>query len=373
MTQPQPETIALFYKNDSSDKEYHVHLKSSADLWIVEIQYGRRGSALRSSLKTKDPIPYEKAKAAYDKIVRDQLRDGYTPTELGVTYQDTPLKDNFTGILPQLLNSVDEQSFEDYLSDPQWMLQEKFDGERLMVKKEGHVVSANNRKGFSVAIPHSIEQAILNLPCEQCIVDGEWLGGHYAVFDLIEHNGVDLRSVDAKKRKEKLDTLLVSAPHPALLDVITAYTEDDKRSLHDRVKAGFGEGVVAKRIDSLYTVGRPNSLGDQIKRKFVESATVFITGIHPTKRSASMAVLPEGAEPTLSALVEVGSVTIPENYPLPTKGDVCECLYLYAYKGGSLFQPVFKGKRNDQDLSDCKIEQLKYKVDGPVTVKKAKL
>ena len=49
------------------------------------------------------------------------------------------------------------------------------------------------------------------------------------------------------------------------------------------------------------------------------------------------------------------------NFDIPKHGDVVEIRYLYAYEGGSLFQPVYLGVRDDLDKEACKIEQLKYK------------
>jgi len=35
--------------------------------------------------------------------------------------------------------------------------------------------------------------------------------------------------------------------------------------------------------------------------------------------------------------------------------------YLYAYEGGSLFQPTYLGQRADLEAGDCVKSQLKYK------------
>jgi bifunctional non-homologous end joining protein LigD len=40
---------------------------------------------------------------------------------------------------------------------------------------------------------------------------------------------------------------------------------------------------------------------------------------------------------------------------------VVEIKYLYAYKGGSLYQPIYQGKRDDIEPAYCTTEQLKFK------------
>jgi len=57
-------------------------------------------------------------------------------------------------------------------------------------------------------------------------------------------------------------------------------------------------------------------------------------------------------------------VTIPANQPIPKAGDVLEVRYLYSFPGGSLFQPVCLGQRDDIETSACTLSQLKYKAAG---------
>ena len=49
------------------------------------------------------------------------------------------------------------------------------------------------------------------------------------------------------------------------------------------------------------------------------------------------------------------------NFDVPKINDIVEVRYLYAFVGGSLFQPTFLGVRNDIESRDCRIEQLVYK------------
>jgi bifunctional non-homologous end joining protein LigD len=57
-------------------------------------------------------------------------------------------------------------------------------------------------------------------------------------------------------------------------------------------------------------------------------------------------------------------VTIPPNQAIPEKGDIVDVRYLYAYPGGSLYQPVYLGKRDDVGADQCGIGQLKYRAVG---------
>lgn len=93
--------------------------------------------------------------------------------------------------------------------------------------------------------------------------------------------------------------------------------------------------------------------------KFIESATCRVAGGNGTKRSVALELKGED-----DAWVPVGNVTIPANAEIPAAGDLVEVEYLYAYEGGSLFQPVFRGKRHDLDEDACRVAQLKFKGAG---------
>ena len=44
-------------------------------------------------------------------------------------------------------------------------------------------------------------------------------------------------------------------------------------------------------------------------------------------------------------------------------GTVIEVRYLYAYPDGSLFQPVYRGERDDVSAEECVVSQVKFKAD----------
>jgi bifunctional non-homologous end joining protein LigD len=62
--------------------------------------------------------------------------------------------------------------------------------------------------------------------------------------------------------------------------------------------------------------------------------------------------------------VAVGNVTVPANQQIPKAESVIEVRYLYAFPGGSLFQPICLGQRDDVDPAACTLVQLKYKAAG---------
>ena len=351
----QNEKISLYFSEGGSDKEYHAELLQGEGGFVVNFRYGRRGTALTGGTKTKEPVPYEKAKKAYDKLVAEKTGKGYTTGEAGTAYQNTPKEVLFTGVLPQLLNPLHESDLERLLTDPGWIMQEKHDGERRMVSNVGGEFFGINRKGLRVALPLPLVSALADLP-SGTILDGELIGDVFYPFDLLQCDGDDIRRASYEDRHDIMQSILRAVDSPHVVPIVTFWGAADKRRSFEAIKARKGEGVVFKRLGAAHAVGRPNSGGDQMKFKFVESATLVVDSQNDSKRSVQVAAFDQNGTKVL-----LGNVTIPPNYDVPEAGDVVEVEYLYAFLNGCVYQPVYRGQRSDQSVEDCVISQLKYK------------
>lgn len=102
----------------------------------------------------------------------------------------------------------------------------------------------------------------------------------------------------------------------------------------------------------------PQSGGTQLNPKFHETASFIVTKPND-QRSVSLMLWENGkVRPS-------GNVTIPPNHEIPKPGEVVECRYLYACKeSGSIYQPVFLGRRDDIFHEECTTAQLKYKAES---------
>lgn len=347
------EKVTLYFKEGSSDKVYAAQLEPKGSGWVVNFQYGRRGSTMNTGTKTTAPVTYEKAKSIFDKLVREKTAKGYTAGEGATPYTGTSSEESDTGERPQLLNDVDDEAHvERLIKDPAWGMQEKMDGRRRMVKKKDGNVTGINRKGLAVGLPDGVFKDAEEF-AESFTLDGESIGDVVFSFDLLDVAGDDLRKKGFAERFKILRE--ISEPGDIQL-VPLAVTEKEKRALFDRVKKARGEGVVFKRLDAPYTAGRPNSGGTQLRYKFKARGSFIVAKVN-TKRSVEVKLF----DGTL-----MGNVTITPNKAVPAVGDIVEVEYLYCFKGGSLYQPVYLEVRDDIDAKDCTDKQLKYKagLDG---------
>jgi len=358
MTNTSPvQSASLYYREGSSDKVYHVQLCETSGGFVVNFQYGRRGSSLQSGTKTTSPVGRLEAEKIYKKLIAEKKSKGYTEGESGTPYSDPAPEQKPSGYLPQLANPVSEDEVPALIADDNWCLQEKIDGVRQIIVRLGDDVLAVNRKGFFVPVSSRIATAILAISpfgAVNFVLDGEAVGDVYVPFDVLAF-GRDLRMAITKTRLGILDTLFAFPVPDEIRRVRAAYTREDKQCLYDDLKAKGAEGVIFKRLDADYLPGRPASGGSILKFKFQANATCLVAGIN-AKRSVRIALRQAG----IFSPVSIGNVTIPPNHAMPKVGELVEIRYLHAFPGGSLYQPVYLGLRSDVDLPDD-VTSLKLK------------
>ena len=354
-TVTEPEKITLYYRQGGRDKVYQASIEPSGAGFAVNFAYGRRGSTLQTGTKTSSPVDYPEAKKIYDKLVREKTAKGYTPGADGTPYQQTDKAQRTTSILPQLLNAIDELEIDQLIKDNSWWAQEKFDGKRILIHKEDGKITGINRKGLTIDLPVPIMQAMQILDARRCLLDGEAVGDVFIAFDLLREAMLELAGQPYSVRYGHLVDLVDSVPSDSIRYAETATTSTQKLNLLNRLRKERKEGIVFKRHTACYVPGRPASGGDQLKLKFTATASCIVAGANGTRRSVKLDLL-DGRK-----RIGIGNVTIPANHPIPAVNQIVEVRYLYAYPGGSLYQPVYLGKRDDIEVAACTTHQLKFK------------
>jgi bifunctional non-homologous end joining protein LigD len=379
----------LYYQEGSSDKVYHIWIEQVGANNTVRYEYGRRGSTLQSEVKIRD-THHAKAAEILLRIVAEKLGKGYKNYDpkkgppipgsmAGVTTgpstapatggSESPVAGvdmggNSVGdrletnksVHLQLLNEIDEAHLKTLVVDNRWAFQEKFDGKRmaLSMSPEGKVM-AWNKMGKRIEPPREFCSVLQKeFAGFQFTIDGEACGKVFMAFDILEVEGNSCRDQSYEDRLVLLGMLMRSAKKQQVFkEAFTATSRKEKEWVVKELKKGGAEGVVAKFLDAPYRAGRPNSGGSALKFKFVASATCLVMLVNE-KRSVQIAV-----RMGKDKITPVGSVAIPVNHEVPKVGDHIEVRYLYAYRGGSLYQPVYLGKRDDADVDD--VSTLKFK------------
>ena len=156
-------------------------------------------------------------------------------------------------------------------SGPLWVHEIKHDGYRLMVRRDGSRVRCFTRNGHDWASRFpAIVAAAQRIKATSFLIDGEVViasddgtsdfralrskrRGSEAVlfaFDLIEHDGDDLRGLPLIERKRRLVRLIGKAKRRAIRFV--EHLTDDGPTVFEHVCRMGLEGIVSKRVDAPY-------------------------------------------------------------------------------------------------------------------------
>lgn len=357
------EDCSLFYREGSSDKVYTVYLKQMKSKyserpdnqgWVVDFAYGRRNSVMNTGSKTGRSVTYNEAKIIFDKLIKSKQAKGYTIDPDGKVFKGAIEESRDTGIRPQLLNECTEEEVEKLILNDSWCAQEKYDGRRILLFPG--LGTGANRKGLTINLDDKVVKELKNLgqSTKDAILDGEDLGDRIILFDLIRESEKTQSYFD---RYSELENALTK-DNKVLQLAPVAWNMKEKRDLYKKLKKEGKEGIVFKNVHGLYHPGRPASGGDMLKYKFYSTCSCVVESRSLNKRSVSLVLFDEKLKP-----VNVGNVTVYPNQEIPLLGAVLEIKYLYAYPGGSLYQPVLLSERTDISRFECALSQLKLKKD----------
>ena len=122
---------------------------------------GRRGSTSSTGTRASHSVTLQQAHAVHDKLIASKVAKCYKPNgEPAVAYQSSGKEGTDSGIRCQLLNPADEIKLTELLNDCRHCLQEKHDGRRLLIRKQGEEITGIERRGLVIAIPEGLPAAV---------------------------------------------------------------------------------------------------------------------------------------------------------------------------------------------------------------------
>jgi bifunctional non-homologous end joining protein LigD len=305
-------------------------------------------------------------------------------------------------VTPMMAQLSDLPAFD----SPEWVFEIKWDGYRAIaeINKQGtNRLYSRNGLTFDKAYP-KVYDALKSIK-KNCIVDGEIVvfddNGkpsfqrlqnyqnkdkyliQFYVFDLIEVDGKSVTSLPLIERKERLQKLI---PDHEIIR-FCEHIETEGKALFKEMTSADLEGMIAKRKNSKYYVGKRTS--DWLKIKHIKTQEAIIIGFTDPKGSRSgfgsllLAVNKNGK------LVPVGNVgtgftdkslkelhtklkgltrkTSPLDAPVKEGKDVtwvdpvlvCNIKFTEITEDGSIRHPVFQGLRVDKTPKEVVLEKAK--------------
>ena len=195
----------------------------------------------------------------------------------------TPFPSSFS---PMLATLTDEP-----FDDKNWFFEPKLDGYRIISFINNKSVELKTRNGISVTSKYDLLVPELGqIPVSTCILDGEIIALDskgkqcfqclqnyleavrgsktvslnklmYYVFDILYLDGYDLVNIPLQNRKQILNSILKSGNSVSTIE----FFKESGKALYDAAIKNGLEGIMAKKKDSLYEVGKRSKYWLKIK------------------------------------------------------------------------------------------------------------
>jgi bifunctional non-homologous end joining protein LigD len=200
---------------------------------------------------------------------------------------------------PMLASAMPEGVSLSQFMSAEWCLEEKFDGHRVTVLKQGDTVSAWSRpqRGATKAalprtLPPAIVDALRDLPDGR--YDGELVVPGKRSWHVARNDSKHQQQLVLFDMLEVLGTLVIDRPYAerrALLTLAVAHHGGDRLRVPESVPVSAeaaqaiwdrgGEGAIVKRLAARYQPGKRSPDWVKVKRK--AAATLTIIGFHAGK------------------------------------------------------------------------------------------
>ena len=317
---------------------------------------------------------------------------------------------------PMKLTDVGPAEAEKYIADPNWIMQQKLDGARMVTivtrAKDGtdgydalYTNDGVKPIAFSAAklkLPDlglELMDTLDDLGIDEITLDGELIieDGIYHVFDILHlkyEEGVPNTMTDVKLQHRLAILHSLDLVGEFLQFSHTAWSRDEKQALWEAVQSAGVEGAISKHLDSMYVPGIRTK--DWVKHKLTKTADVIVASHDRTFDEKGMvthgsAALVVNIDPrddpepwvhfttvrrtdaaTWTALPakKMAQYTFDPRTKLPvgnssligkdlsiTDGSVVEIEYLY-WTGKAVIQPRIIRKREDKPAGQCDLSQF---------------
>lgn len=266
------------YQTTRTGETTFTHDPSEADLdaWASGVPNGAVLPVTVPSERGQSPVVARANAAEVDPALLSRVRTALATTVPAVAHDPEPVAP-----LPMLAENVQPGDLESLLDDDRWVMQPKLDGDRVLVQVSNGQVAAFGRNGQPKVT--NVSQAMLDpfhhLTEGHWLFDGEVVGRTLWLFDLIQSPGFVTPATPFATRSAALAVILgvLAYDRETVRFLSVTVTSAGKRNALAEAEDGRKEGIILRRADSPYTVGRADHL---LRHKFVKTldAEVISTG-----------------------------------------------------------------------------------------------
>lgn len=266
-----------------------------------------------------------------------------------------------------LTDATDDAVVKRLMLDSDFVWEEKHNGDRRLIEKNGDAIRDYNREGEpGKGLSPQIVLALRKHPLPRFVIDVEYVlaEDRLHVFDML-HNGTEqLATMPLSVRKSHLHSHF-DGFHSVVVPVLQARTPEQKLALMEYLVKVNAEGFVMKDLRAPYRPGaRVN-----YRFKFVKTLDAVVIGDSTERDDVGMlknsvrlglyngAFLKDICGATKKSIYLINRGPRKSNTPL-VPGDVVEVAYLYGTGTMDVVQPRIVCKRTDKQAKDCTVSQI---------------
>jgi ATP-dependent DNA ligase len=251
-------------------------------------------------------------------------------------------------LMPELLQEEPISSIQKYIKDSRYGFQEKYNGKRRVIIRDGGYVYCLNKESEVRDLPRSLAAKLLSHPLDRFVLDCELMQDEsIKVFDALI---LGKHLLGGEEYTTRLDMIRTAFGKFAYIEVASlAITENDKRLFAQQLQAENAEGLVLRRLDASYKQGDSRQ---HKKIKFWRTVDCVVLSIGTNgKASARVGVWHKSKWIEVCGVSLIGKVQ-------PVVGNVVEVKCLYSTPDLHLVQPGLLGIRDDKSPKQCTSDQL---------------
>jgi ATP-dependent DNA ligase len=262
-------------------------------------------------------------------------------------------------IRAELLQDATDAQVKRFMLDPTYVWQEKHNGDRRLVAKQGLDINDFNRNGESgKGLPPNVIDAIRKHPLHKFVIDVEYVQAfeNLHVFDTLHIGDEQVVTMPYSSRLSYLHSNF-DGYHKDMLPIASATTPQEKVALIERVKGEHGEGFVMKDLTAAYRPSEGNRRWNY-RFKFWKTLDAVVIGdsqkVVDGKKRDSVRLglyLPNGE------LKDICGATKKSAYVLKPM-DVVEVKYLYGTGTLDIVQIDILHQRHDKAPALCTADQI---------------
>lgn len=252
------------------------------------------------------------------------------------------------------------------LQDSNYGWQEKHNGDRRLVEKQGDRIIDWNRKGErGKGLSPEIIEALKRHPLHQFVIDCEFIGKgiHQSKLHVFDALHLGDYTVATEKYRTRLDYVHASFDgfNSLIVPIQTAFTPEEKVALFERLQKEFAEGLVMKDLNAPYRQSnKQGTLRFNYKYKFVKTLDAVVIGDSTERDEKGMLKnsVRLGLYTPNGYLKDICGATKKSAFVLKP-GDVVEIAYLCGTENLDVVEPRIVGKpRDDKRANECTIDQI---------------